>query len=678
MVKEILAQQLKIKEREAEDERAQNEERAQKQEDRKPVERVGKLKPPKKQKSIEADKQKLMHMINAYQNISPATRWVAEPDDSSCVESKLRAPIICVLGHVDTGKTKILDNLRRTNVQDGEAGGITQQIGATNVPQKTIKERTKMCLHKHELRVPGLLIIDTPGHESFSNLRSRGSSLCDIAVLVVDIMHGLEPQTVESINLLKTKKTPFVVALNKIDRLYDWRASPDTDVVSTLKQQKPNTAMEFNSKAKAVIVQFAEQGLNAVLFHENKSPRSYVSLVPTSAHTGDGMGNLITLLCNLAQDILAGQLTFSEELKATVLEVKTIHGLGTTIDVILVNGRLHEKDTIVIAGQEGPIVTQIKTLLMPRPLHESRVKNQYERYGEVMAAQGCKIIARSLEKALAGLPLYVAADPGDVEVYKDSLSQTLKDVLGDIHVSNKGVHVQASTLGSLEALLQFLKTSKIPFSGINIGPVHKKDIMKASMMLEHDPLYAVVLAFDVKVEHEAQTAADCLGVRIFAADIIYHLFDSFVKFRDDFKNQKREELKHLAVFPCKLQIIPQCVFNSRDPIVVGVVVEAGFLKIGTPLCVPSKGFVEIGRVGSIEVNHRAVERASEGQNVCIKVDPILGDPPKMVGRHFEVTDLLVSKIDRQTIDIIKNYFRDEMSKTDWRLIMEFKGVFNIV
>lgn len=234
----------------------------------------------------------------------------------------LRAAVVCVLGHVDTGKTKILDKLRRSNVQDGEAGGITQQIGATNVPIDTIKEQTKMVKGSSEMvfKLPGLLIIDTPGHESFSNLRSRGSSLCDIAILVVDIMHGLEPQTIESLNLLKSKKTPFIVALNKIDRLYDWQTTNRKDIRDTFKAQAANTQVEFTQRTKEVIVQFAEQGLNAALFYENPDPRTYVSMVPTSAISGEGIGNLLYLIIENCQNLLAKRLMYSEELSATVLE----------------------------------------------------------------------------------------------------------------------------------------------------------------------------------------------------------------------------------------------------------------------------------------------------------------------------------------------------------------------
>ncbi|XP_067994761.1 eukaryotic translation initiation factor 5B isoform X2 [Melanerpes formicivorus] len=593
---------------------------------------------------------------------------------------KLRAPVICVLGHVDTGKTKILDKLRHTHVQDSEAGGITQQIGATNVPLEAINEQTKMVKNfdRENIKIPGMLIIDTPGHESFSNLRNRGSSLCDIAILVVDIMHGLEPQTIESINLLKSKKCPFIVALNKIDRLYDWKKSPDTDVAVTLKKQKKNTKDEFEERAKAIIVEFAKQGLNAALFYENKDPRTFVSLVPTSAHTGDGMGSLIALLVELTQTMLTKRLAECQELRAQVMEVKALPGMGTTIDVILINGRLKEGDTIIVPGVEGPIVTQIRGLLLPPPMKELRVKNQYEKHKEVVAAQGVKILGKDLEKTLAGLPLLVAYKEDEVPVLKDELIHELKQTLNAIKLEEKGVYVQASTLGSLEALLEFLKTSEVPYSGINIGPVHKKDVMKASVMLEHDPQYAVILAFDVRIERDAQEMADSLGVRIFSAEIIYHLFDAFTKYRQDYKKQKQEEFKHIAVFPCKMKILPQFIFNSRDPIVMGVVVEAGQVKQGTPMCVPSKNFVDIGIVTSIEINHKPVEVAKKGQEVCVKIEPIPGESPKMYGRHFEATDILVSKISRQSIDALKDWFRDEMQKSDWQLIVELKKVFEII
>ncbi|XP_023318337.1 eukaryotic translation initiation factor 5B [Trichogramma pretiosum] len=474
----------------------------------------------------------------------------------------LRAAVVCVLGHVDTGKTKILDKLRRTNVQDGEAGGITQQIGATNVPVEAIQESTKHVkgFADKQFKIPGLLIIDTPGHESFSNLRNRGSSLCDIAVLVVDIMHGLEPQTIESINLLKAKKCPFVVALNKIDRLYDWQTMNRKDVQDIIKSQEAITQREFEKRAKEVILQFAEQSLNAALFYENPDPRSYVSLVPTSAITGEGMGNLLALLTDACQGPLAKRLMYCEELQATVLEVKALPGLGTTIDCILVNGTLREGDTMVVAGTEGPIVTQIRSLLMPQPMKELRVKNAYIEYREIKAAQGVKIAAKDLEKAIAGLNLVVAQKPDEVEVLKEDIARELSKELGKIKLAERGVFVQASTLGALEALLDFLKSSKIPYAGIRIGPVVKKDVMKASIMLEHDSQYATILAFDVKIERDAQELADSLGVKIFQADIIYHLFDRFTEYKEQLRLRKREENKHIAVFPCKLKVLPQVNF----------------------------------------------------------------------------------------------------------------------
>jgi len=593
---------------------------------------------------------------------------------------KLRAPVVCVLGHVDTGKTKILDKLRRTNVQDGEAGGITQQIGATNVPIAVIQEQCKMVqgFMNNPLRLPGLLIIDTPGHESFSNLRDRGSSLCDIAILVVDIMHGLEPQTIESLNLLKKKKTPFVVALNKIDRLYEWKPNRHKDVREVIASQPDNTRLEFMKRKDEVILGLAEQGLNAALFYENPDPEDYISLVPTSAHSGDGMGNLMASLVDMSQTFLAKRLSYTEELQATVLEVKAIGGFGTTIDICLVNGRMKFGQTIVLAGTDGPIVTTVKALLTPAKMQDLRVKNQYVEHKEIMAAQGVKIAARELEKTIAGLSLRVANFPDEVDVLKEAAERDLANALNAIKLKPLGVFVQASTLGSLEALLEFLKTSKIPYAGVRIGPVVRKDVMRASTMLEHEEKYAVILAFDVKVERDAQEMADREGVKIFQADIIYHLFDRFTEYQADLIKQKKEQFRSVAVFPCKLKIMPEHIYMSRDPIVVGVQVVAGVVKTGTPICVPSKEFIYIGVCTGIQHNNKDVDTAKKGDEVCVKIESPGGDAPKMYGRHFDATDLLISRISRESIDACKDYFRDELAKSDWALMVELKKLFEIL
>ncbi|VDK87249.1 unnamed protein product [Litomosoides sigmodontis] len=596
--------------------------------------------------------------------------------------NNLRSPVICVLGHVDTGKTKMLDTIRRTNVQDAEAGGITQQIGATQVPAAAIVERTKMVRDfvSSEMKIPGLLIIDTPGHESFSNLRSRGSSLCDYAILVVDLMHGLEQQTLESFNLLRKRETPFVIALNKIDRLYDYESNPRKDIYQHLKSQPLNTQLQFKELKDKVVLQFAEQGVNVVMANENPDLNEYISMVPTSAFLGDGIGNIIAHIINDSQNRLAEKLAYCEELDCTVMEVKSLPGLGTTIDVILVNGSLRVGDIIVLTGTDGAIITQIRELLMPQPLKELRVKNAYEHYQMVKGAQGVKVLAKNLDKALAGLPIFVANREDELLVLKEDCEAQLSKALMAIKKKPEGVYVQASTLGSLEALLEFLRTQKIPYSNVNIGPVHKKDVQKAAAMLERKEEYACILAFDVRVDREVEQFAASEGVRIFSADIIYHLEDSFLKYREELRLKRRRQNEHLAVFPCKLRILPQHIFNARNPIVIGVSVEAGQLKRGVPLCVPSKDFqsIFIGNVTSIERNHEQLEVARQGEEVCIKIENTTGEAPKLYGRHFTHQDTLVSRITRETIDVCKAHFRNDLSKADWQLVVQLKKILDIM
>lgn len=597
-----------------------------------------------------------------------------------CQQGNLRSPICCIMGHVDTGKTKLLDRIRGTNVQEGEAGGITQQIGATYFPAENIRDRTRELKADAKLNVPGLLVIDTPGHESFTNLRSRGSGLCDIAILVVDIMHGLEPQTIESLNLLKMRNTEFIVALNKVDRLYGWKTCRNAPIIKAMKQQPKDVQNEFNMRLMQIITQFKEQGLNTELYYKNKEMGETFSIVPTSAISGEGIPDLLLLLVQWTQKTMIEKLTFSDEVQCTVLEVKVVEGHGTTIDVVLVNGVLHEGDQIVVCGMQGPIVTTIRALLTPHPMKELRVKGTYLHHKEIKAAQGIKITAQGLEHAIAGTGLYVVERDDDLEEIKELAMEDMQSVMSRIDKSGEGVCVQASTLGSLEALLEFLKSPavNIPVSGISIGPVHKKDVMKASVMLEKKKEYATILAFDVKVTPEAREYADDVGVRIFMADIIYHLFDQFKAYIDNLREERKKEAADEAVFPCVLKIMPNCVFNKKDPIVVGVDVLEGIVKVGTPICVPSQDFINIGRIASIEHNKKAVDIAKRHDQVAIK---IVGSTPdeqqKMFGRHFEIDDELVSHISRRSIDILKANYRDDLSMEDWKLVVKLKGLFKI-
>ncbi|CAK8573394.1 unnamed protein product [Lathyrus sativus] len=595
-------------------------------------------------------------------------------------DANLRSPICCIMGHVDTGKTKLLDCIRGTNVQEGEAGGITQQIGATYFPAENIRDRTKELKADATLKVPGLLVIDTPGHESFNNLRSRGSGLCDIAILVVDIMHGLEPQTKESLELLKMRNTEFIVALNKVDRLYGWKTCRNAPIRKAMLQQSKDVQNEFNRRLDQVVTEFKEQGLNTALYYKNKEMGETFSIVPTSAISGEGIPDMLLLLVQWTQKTMIEKLTYSDEVQCTVLEVKVIEGHGTTIDVVLVNGVLHEGDQIVVAGMQGPIVTSIRALLTPHPMKELRVKGSYIHHKEIKAAMGIKITAQGLEHAIAGASLYVVKPDDNLEHIKTAALEDVESVLSRIDRSGEGVCVQASTLGSLEALLEFLKTPEvnIPVSAISIGPVHKKDVMKASVMLEKKREYSTILAFDVKVTPEARELADELGVKIFIADIIYHLFDQFKAYMENIKEEKKKESADEAVFPCVLQILPNCVFNKKDPIVLGVDILEGILKIGTPICIPSQDFIDIGRIASIENNHKPVDYAKKGQKVAIKiVGSNSEEQQKMFGRHFEIDDELVSHISRRSIDVLKSDYRDELSNEEWKLVVKLKSLFRI-
>ncbi len=580
---------------------------------------------------------------------STTKRKYIEEDPEFIPTKKLRSPVICILGHVDTGKTKILDKLRKTNVQEGEAGGITQQIGATFFPIENFTQHLDKIPEKFRIepRIPGFLVIDTPGHESFQNLRSRGSSLCDLAILVVDIMHGLEKQTLDSLELLRRRKTPFIIALNKIDRIYQWKSEEWGAFRDSYEVQKKNQIKEFNDRLNRIKMQLVQHNLNTEIYDENPSMKEYVNIVPTSAITGVGMPDMIGMFVYLSQRFLMNKIEYKETVQCTILEVKILEGVGTTIDVILVNGTINVGDKIVIGGLYGPIKTAVKIIITPHPMKEMRVKSEYITHQSMSGAMGIKIFATELENALAGSPLYVYKTEEEADKYAKEISQDFNSVIRDfLSKTGKGIMVQASTLGSLEAILTYLKDKRIEIAAVGLGTLQKKDILKIhTIHSKNENTFKenlTILAFDIKVHPDAKAASEDLGVKVFTADIIYHLFDSYVDYEKKCIQERKKEKEKEAIFPCNITIVAGAVFNRKDPIILGVEVKEGILKIGTPLYVPSKKLL-IGTVEGIEINKKATNmvRSKDG-SVAIRIKP--ADTSITVGRHFDEEDQIVSNV----------------------------------
>ena len=594
--------------------------------------------------------------------------------------ARLRAPIVCVLGHVDAGKTKILDKLRHSNVQLGEAGGITQQIGATFIPMENIQSHiSKIDERFHtKTRIPGILLIDTPGHASFTNLRSRGSSLCDIAVLILNIDKGIEKQSVESIDLLRMRKTPFIIALNQIDRTYNWRRFDWSGFEDSYRKQKDQQKRLFDEKVEQNKMQFIKNNINAELYYKNTNMKEYVNMVPTSAITGEGLPDLLGLLVYLTDNYLIRQITYKEEVKCSILEVKVLETIGTTIDVVLVNGTIHVGDKIVIGGLLGPIKTVVKIILLPKPMKEMRVKCEYERYDEISGAIGVKIFCPDLENALAGSPLYVYKTEEEAEHYCNEISKDFNSIVQKyLNKKGKGIMVQASTLGSLEAILTFLNEQKVEVAVVGVGNLNKKDVIKLQIKHAEDENVMkedlVILCFDNKVLPEAQKVADENGIKIFVDDIIYHLFDKFIEFKNKSILERKKEKEKEAIFPCSLKTV--MFINKKDPLIIGVSVTEGVLKIGTPIYCVEKN-LPLGVVESIEREKKPINnvRPNDG-DVAIRIK--VADSSLAAGRHFDESSTYVSQITRNSINALKNYFREDMTNDDWKLVIKLKKILNI-
>lgn len=552
-----------------------------------------------------------------------------------------RQPILSVLGHVDSGKTTLLDKIRESKITDGESGGITQMIGATEVPIETLEEVCGDLLKtlETELTIPGILFIDTPGHAAFSSLRKRGGSISDIAVLVVDINNGIQPQTKEAIEILKDSGTPFVVALNKVDTLAGWR-SEERLFSKNVQKQREDIQERLDERIYELMADLHEYGYTADRFDRVDSFQEKVAMVPISAETGEGIPELLMVLTGLSQKYLKGQLEVHEGIgKGTVLEVSEEKGLGTTLDVIIYDGIARKSDKLVYGTGEGAKTTEIRALLQPRPLQEIRLDKQYNEVDEVKPAAGIKISGKDIEDAISGAPVRIASE--------ENVEQAVKEVDEEIEAvefetQTHGVIVKADSLGSLEAVMREIGDN-INVQKAEVGPITKRDVVEAAAEEEEN---RAILAFNVGYTEQGEISARDRKVNVFRSPIIYQIVEGYEEWKQDLKQRKRKESLNDVARPARIRTMPEHVFRSSKPVVIGSKVLEGVLIPGVNL-MTLKG-ERVGRVKAIQEKNESVEKAEKGSEVAVSIDGAT------LGRTFEKGDELLVDIPGQDYKRLKN------------------------
>lgn len=569
---------------------------------------------------------------------------------------KLRQPIVVVLGHVDHGKTTLLDKIRGTAIAKKEPGEMTQHVGASLVPSSVI-EKIAEPLRKmipFRLEIPGLLFIDTPGHELFANLRKRGGSVADIAILVIDITEGVKPQTVESLEILRARKVPFVVAANKIDKIPGWKPHLDTPFIETIGRQDKRVVKKLEDMIYNLVGQLATYGVVSERFDRIRDFTKTVPIVPVSAKTGEGLPELLAVLAGITQRYMSERLLFAEgPARGVVLEVKEEPGYGTTIDVIIYDGVIRKHDIIVVEGINGPIVTKVRALLMPKPLTDIRMaKGELAPIDEIYAAAGIRIAAPHLDEAIAGSPLYVVPSEDQIEEYKKRVSEEVSFVRFRSDVN--GVVVKADTLGVLEALVDALRKRNIPVRLADVGPLTKREVIEASVVAKQDRYLGVILLFNVKPLPDAEELAKREGVRIFRHNIIYRLIEEYEEWvRREREEEKRREIEKL-VLPGKIRLLPGYVFRRSDPAIVGVEVVGGIIRPGYPL-MRSDGR-RVGEIMQIQYMGQPLKEARKGMEVAISIRGHV-----MVGRQIREGDMLYTDIPLFHIRMLVTKFKSELT-----------------
>ncbi len=563
----------------------------------------------------------------------------------------IRQPIITVAGHVDHGKTSLLDCFRETSLQGLEAGGITQKISFTKYPFEQIQ---KMCplleKTKIDLKIPGFLFIDTPGHAAFTNLRKRGGSLADIAILVVDIKDGIKPQTAEVISILKANKTPFVIALNKVDTLSGWHKK--NTIKESIETLSAHTKEEFEVSLGTFQGALQSQGFDSELFYEISDFTKKIVIIPCSAKTKEGIPELLFILCGISQRFLTEKLKLSSETKGVLLEIKKERSMETA-EAIIYDGVLSEGDEIAIATLYGePIITKIRGMEEVIPL-----SIKFKATKQATAATGVRLQLTNKEGILSGMPFQKIKN--NLEEIKKNFK---KEFQNTIVTEKEGIIVKADSLGSLEALLTLLKQANINVVKAGIGPIGKTDLVAAKANLELNPLNAIIIGFNVEQEEDIQLPKN---VKIITNQVVYRLIESLQIWRQERHAQiEKKRLMSLATI-CKIEILHQYQFRNSNPAIFGIKVIAGDVRKNIPLI--DETDEQIARVKALQEDKESVEEATENKEVAMSL------PGVNFERQLADKKYLYSQISESQFKEFKKN-KDILTESEIKALMEIAEI----
>ncbi|MEK6873713.1 MAG: translation initiation factor IF-2 [Nanoarchaeota archaeon] len=534
---------------------------------------------------------------------------------------KIRQPILTVAGHVDHGKTSILDALRRSAVAEKEAGNITQKISFTDFPAQSLKMMCPLIdKYKIKLEIPGFLFIDTPGHAAFNNLRKRGGSLADLAILVIDINEGIKPQTAEVIQILKANKTPFIVALNKIDKVQGWHKIKD-EFKDNYATQPLHVKQAFDEKYYTLVGALHDFGFNAELYFKITDFAKNLVVVPCSAKTGEGISEILMMICGLSQKFLREQLALGDKAKGVILEIKKEKTINY-VEAILYDGNLSIGQEIAIAKFDGYLTSKIKSIQVIEPL-----SFKFRNCDSVRAAAGIRIQLADKLEILPGMPFMTYTNEKEVKDYFK------KDVGESIKTDKQGIIIKADSLGSLEALMVLLKQANVPVVKIGIGNINKSDVFAAKANLDINPIDSVILGFNVEIDEDVVVLDK---IKVITDKVVYKLIENLQLFREEkSKEIEKERLMSLSKV-CKLEILHSYVFRNTNPAIFGVRVVAGKLVVGQELI--SEDGDKIGRIKNIQSENKGVEEATEGMEVAISI-PGINFERKLKDKRFLYSDM---------------------------------------